>query len=77
MEVEWKMLGLSSINMAKKDDHVVDDSIKKDMQKIAGKNDMAMVNRILKEGALYRQPLLSEIISINTLTDPLIHKLHD
>lgn len=44
MEVVSKMLGHSSVNMTKKYARVVDDLIKKDMQKIVGKYDMAMSN---------------------------------
>ncbi|MEI6060664.1 MAG: site-specific integrase [Bacteroidota bacterium] len=44
MEVVSKMLGHSSVNMTKKYARVVDDLIKKDMQKIAGKYDAIMAN---------------------------------
>jgi len=44
MEVVSKMLGHSSVNMTKKYARVVDDLIKKDMQKIAGKYDKVMAN---------------------------------
>jgi site-specific recombinase XerD len=44
MEVVSKMLGHSSVNMTKKYARVVDDLIKKDMQKIVGKYDKVMAN---------------------------------
>ncbi|MFZ4772285.1 MAG: tyrosine-type recombinase/integrase [Ferruginibacter sp.] len=44
MEVVSKMLGHSSVNMTKKYARVVDDLIKKDIQKIVGKYDKVMAN---------------------------------
>ncbi|MEI8049540.1 MAG: site-specific integrase [Bacteroidota bacterium] len=44
MEVVSKMLGHSSVNMTKKYARVVDDLIKKDMLKIAGKYELTMAN---------------------------------
>jgi site-specific recombinase XerD len=44
MEVVSKMLGHSSLNMTKKYARVVDDLIKKDMQKIYGKYGPVMAN---------------------------------
>jgi site-specific recombinase XerD len=44
MEVVSKMLGHSSISMTKKYARVVDDLIKKDMQKIVGMYDKVLAN---------------------------------